>query len=110
MMVSLQIDEEQKGVLNILSILITDDQEHLFKSKVQVVIKSWVRPRRARLSQRSKHQQNLKTFGFANILLQEAFQFALQLVDKTISLATPLSVFLTASLLLNVDEVKTQFL
>ena len=29
MMVSLQIDEEQKGVLNILSILITDDQEQI---------------------------------------------------------------------------------
>ena len=72
----------------------------LYKSKVQVAIKSWVRPRRARLSQRSKHQQNLKTFGFANILLQEAFQFALQLVDKIISFATPLSVFLTVSLML----------
>ena len=29
MMVSFQIDEEQKGVLNILSILITDDQEQI---------------------------------------------------------------------------------
>ena len=29
MMVFLQIDEEQKGVLNILSILITDDQEQI---------------------------------------------------------------------------------
>ena len=93
-MLSLQIDGEQKGALTIyLASSLPTIKNKLYKSKAQVAIKSWVRPRRARLSQRSKHQQNLKTFGFANILLQEAFQFALQLVDKIISFATPLSVF-----------------
>ena len=47
----------------------------------------------------------MKTFGFVNILLQVAFQFALQLVDKIISFATPLSVFLTTSLMLTKSKL-----